>query len=81
MTFDPVTPRLERGCRAAATPRFETGAAAYRWLNDLIAVGSAVRRADAVVLDFHAVARPTGQWTGAPTESHGPRGLPPRSGS
>jgi len=40
MTFDPVTPRLERRCRAAATPRFETGAAAYRWLNDLIAVGS-----------------------------------------
>jgi len=56
MTFDPVTPRLERLSRATATPRVETGAAAYRWLNDLIAVGSAVRRADAVVLGFHAVA-------------------------
>jgi hypothetical protein len=38
------------------TPRFETAAPAYAWLNDLIAVGSAVRRADAVVLDFYAVA-------------------------
>ena len=38
------------------TPRFETAAPAYAWLNDLIAVGSAVRRADAVVLDFCAVA-------------------------
>lgn len=37
------------------TPRFETGAPAYAWLNDLVAVGSAVRRADAVVLDFYAV--------------------------
>ena len=37
------------------TPRFETGAAAYAWLNDVIAVGSAVRRSDAVVLDFYVV--------------------------
>ena len=37
------------------TPRFETGAAAYAWLNDVIAVGSAVRRPEAVVLDFYAV--------------------------
>jgi hypothetical protein len=37
------------------TPRFETGAAAYAWLNDVIAVGSAVRRAEAVVLDFYVV--------------------------
>jgi hypothetical protein len=38
------------------TPRFETGAPRYGWLNDLIAVGSAVRRLDAVILDFYAVA-------------------------
>jgi hypothetical protein len=37
------------------TPRFETGATSYAWLNDLIAVGSAVRRPDAVILDFYAV--------------------------
>lgn len=37
------------------TPTFETGAPQYRWLNDLIAVGSGLRRADAVVLDFYRV--------------------------
>ncbi|HEY7038819.1 MAG TPA: DUF3237 domain-containing protein [Methylomirabilota bacterium] len=36
-------------------PRFETGAPSYAWLNDVIAVGSAVRRPDAVILDFYAV--------------------------
>jgi hypothetical protein len=57
-----VLARLGRGepVDAAAyyfrtTPRFETGAPAYAWLNDLIAVGSAVRRPDAVILDFYAV--------------------------
>lgn len=37
------------------TPRFETGAADYAWLNDLVAVCSGVRTARAVVLDFYAV--------------------------
>lgn len=37
------------------TPIFETGSAAYAWLNDLVAVGSGIRRADAVVLDFYRV--------------------------
>ena len=37
------------------TPTFETGDARYQWLNDLIAVGSGIRRADAVVLDFYHV--------------------------
>lgn len=37
------------------TPIFETGAPQYAWLNDLIAVGSGIRRADAVVLDFYRV--------------------------
>ena len=37
------------------TPRFETGSSRYGWLNDLIAVGSAVRRPEAVILDFYAV--------------------------
>ena len=37
------------------TPTFETGAPCYDWLNDLIAVGSGLRRANAVVLDFYRV--------------------------
>jgi hypothetical protein len=37
------------------TPRFETGAPGYGWLNDLVTVGSAVRRPEAVILDFYAV--------------------------
>lgn len=37
------------------TPTFETGAARYSWLNNLIAVCSGIRRADAVVLDFYQV--------------------------
>ncbi|HME94773.1 MAG TPA: DUF3237 family protein [Methylomirabilota bacterium] len=37
------------------TPRFETGAPSYAWLNDVVAVGSAVRRSDAVILDVYAV--------------------------
>ena len=37
------------------TPTFEIGDARYQWLNDVIAVGSGIRRADAVVLDFYCV--------------------------
>ena len=37
------------------TPRFETGAPQYAWLNDLVAVCSAARAAGAVTLDFFAV--------------------------
>lgn len=37
------------------TPTFETGAPHYGWLNNLVAVGSGLRRADAVVLDFYWV--------------------------
>jgi len=37
------------------TPEFETGAPQYAWLNDLVAVCSAVRMASAVILDFYAV--------------------------
>ena len=37
------------------TPRFETAAAPYAWLNDVVAVGSAVRGPDAVILDFYTV--------------------------
>jgi hypothetical protein len=36
------------------TPRFET-APSYAWLNDVVAVGSAVRRPHAVILDFYTV--------------------------
>ncbi|HEU4440316.1 MAG TPA: DUF3237 domain-containing protein [Methylomirabilota bacterium] len=49
---EPVDPA---GYYFRTTPRFETGAAAYAWLNDVIAVGSAVRRPEAVVLDFYVV--------------------------
>ena len=37
------------------TPRFETGAAQYAWLNDLIVVASGMREREVVVLDFYAV--------------------------
>lgn len=37
------------------TPVFETGDARYLWINNIIAVCSGVRRADAVVLDFYEV--------------------------
>ena len=37
------------------TPTFETGDVRYQWLNDLIAIGSGIRRANAVVLDFYRV--------------------------
>jgi hypothetical protein len=37
------------------TPLFETGDARYQWLNDLMAVGSGIRRADMVVLDFYLI--------------------------
>jgi hypothetical protein len=36
-------------------PEFETGAPQYAWLNDLLAVCSAVRAANSVTLDFYAV--------------------------
>jgi len=37
------------------TPRFETGAAQYAWLNDLIVVAAGMRQREVVVLDFYAV--------------------------
>ncbi|HET7362040.1 MAG TPA: DUF3237 domain-containing protein [Burkholderiales bacterium] len=37
------------------TPRFETGAERYRWLNGLICVASGARRATAVELEVFAV--------------------------
>jgi hypothetical protein len=36
-------------------PEFETGAPQYAWLNDVLAVCSAVRAANAVTLDFYVV--------------------------
>lgn len=36
-------------------PEFETGAPAYAWLNDLVAIGSAARGPAAVTLRFFAV--------------------------
>lgn len=38
-----------------ATPRIETGAPQYAWLNDTIMVCSGARTADAVLLDFYGV--------------------------
>jgi len=37
------------------TPRFETGAERYQWLNRIICVGTGARRASAVELDFYEV--------------------------
>lgn len=37
------------------TPTFETAAPRYRWLNDLVAVGSGIRQAASVILDFYQV--------------------------
>jgi len=36
-------------------PELETGAPQYAWLNDLLAVCSAVRGVNAVTLDFYTV--------------------------
>lgn len=38
-----------------ATPRIETGALRYSWLNDRIMICSGARTADAVLLDFYEV--------------------------
>jgi hypothetical protein len=37
------------------TPIFETGDERYRWLNDIVAVCSGIRRSDSVILDFYQV--------------------------
>jgi len=37
------------------TPAFETGAAAYAWLNGIIAVAAGERRADAVIITVYEV--------------------------
>jgi Protein of unknown function (DUF3237) len=49
---EPVDPA---GYYFRTTPRFEAAAGPYAWLNDVIAVGSAVRRPEAVILDVYAV--------------------------
>ena len=57
-----VLARLARGEPVApgeyyfrTTPRFETAAPRYAWLNDIVAVGSAIRTPGAVILDFYVV--------------------------
>jgi hypothetical protein len=57
-----VLARLARGEHVApgeyyfrTTPRFETAAPRYAWLNSVLAVGSAVRSPGAVILDFYVV--------------------------
>jgi hypothetical protein len=49
---EPVDPSLYY---MRTTPRFETGAARYAWLNGLICVASGARRAATVELDVFAV--------------------------
>lgn len=49
---EPVDPR-EYYFRSS--PVFETGDPRYAWLNGIVAVGSAVRLRDEVILDFYAV--------------------------
>jgi hypothetical protein len=52
MTGEPVDPSLYY---MRTTPRFETGAERYRWLNGLICVASGARRAAAVELEVFEV--------------------------
>ena len=52
MAGDPVDPSLYY---MRTTPRFETGAERYRWLNGLICVATGARRAAAVELEIFAV--------------------------
>ena len=49
---EPVDPSLYY---MRTTPRFETGAERYQWLNKLICVGTGTRRAAAVELDVYEV--------------------------
>jgi hypothetical protein len=49
---EPVDPKL---IYFRTVPRFETGAAKYRWLMEHIFVASAARYADRVVIDVHQV--------------------------
>ncbi len=49
---EPVDPKL---IYFRTVPKFETGAAKYRWLMEHLFVGSAARHADRVVLDVHQV--------------------------
>src|SRR3954471_7766626 len=49
---EPVDPKL---IYFRTVPRFETGAAKYRWLMKTLFIGSAPRHADRVVIDVHQV--------------------------
>jgi hypothetical protein len=49
---EPVDPKL---IYFRTVPRFETGAAKYRWLMENLFIGSAERHADRVVIDVHQV--------------------------
>jgi Protein of unknown function (DUF3237) len=49
---EPVDPKL---IYFRTIPKFETGAAKYRWLMEHIFVASAARHADRVVIDVHMV--------------------------
>jgi Protein of unknown function (DUF3237) len=49
---EPVDPKL---IYFRTVPKFETGAAKYRWLMEHIFIASAARHADRVVIDVHMV--------------------------
>jgi hypothetical protein len=49
---EPVDPTL---IYFRTVPKFETGAAKYRWLMENLFIGSAARHADRVVIDVHQV--------------------------
>ena len=49
---EPVDPAL---IYFRTVPKFETGAAKYRWLMESLFIGSAARHADRVVVDVHQV--------------------------
>ncbi len=37
------------------TPKFETGAPDYKWLNNIVTICSGVRLSDAVIIDFYKI--------------------------
>ena len=49
---EPVDPKL---IYFRTVPKFETGAARYRWLMESLFIGSAARHADRVVIEVHQV--------------------------
>ncbi|MEM7325484.1 MAG: DUF3237 domain-containing protein [Actinomycetota bacterium] len=56
MTYNGIgTPQEDRTTAIRSAPRFETGAEAYAWLNDVQAVGIGVAGAESVTYDVYSL--------------------------